>query len=175
MRYPLALLAAALLSSLAPESATAQTRAQQVVKSTNGAWNVVCVEGRDDTCAMQQIGKGPNGNDALLVNIQSTKNRPNNPGNIPAIIEILTPLGVALEAGVRLQIDGGDERGASYRVCTQQGCLVQSPLDDALLNAMKRGSTARVTIVGVRQGQQPETIAVSISLSGFTRSFGEID
>lgn len=145
---------------------------QEVVTETNGAWQVVCSEQNRDVCAMRQIGKGAEGNDVLAVTIRALDGVTADNGQpVPAAIDIVTPLGVALRAGVRVRVDGGEERGAPFEVCIQSGCLVRSPMSEDFLNEMKRGSNAAVTVVSTQQGE----VTVNISLNGFTKSFNTIE
>ena len=160
---PAALLAVAALS--------APAAAQGTVTATYGDWNIVC-DSSGEECAMRQVGKGPQGNDVLAVTVRALDGVTADDGSaVPAVIDIIAPLGVALRAGVRVTIDGGEERGAPFEVCTQQGCLVRQPMGTDFLEAMKRGVTARMLVVSAQRGEVP----VDISLSGFTRSFGELE
>ncbi|MEM6678529.1 MAG: invasion associated locus B family protein [Pseudomonadota bacterium] len=151
-----------------PGPAAAQ---QEVVRDTYGAWNVRCAEGTE-TCVMQQVGKGAEGNDVLEMRIRKIEgvNAPDGEA-IPAAIQILAPLGVLLPAGVRVQVDGNEVRSAPFEVCAAGGCVVRQPMSEAFLNEMKAGSTAKVTLIAAPQNE----VVISISLSGFTRAFGNID
>lgn len=146
--------------------------AQEVVVDTNGDWEVVCSEADRNVCAIRQIGKGSDGNDVLAVTIRSLDGvTAENGQRVPAAIDIVTPLGVALRAGVRVTIDSGEPRAAPYEVCVPSGCLVRSPMSDEFVSAMKRGSTATVTVVSTQQGE----VKVPISLRGFTASYDALD
>ena len=63
------------------------------------------------------------------------------PGGKP-MIDITMPLGVALEPGVGLVL-GTDPKEpmhtAKYRTCTQQGCIVDIPIDDKVQTLLDAG------------------------------------
>lgn len=170
-RFGAALLSLLLLAPVAISPALAQSQqVQGTVRETHGAWDVVCDEGRG-ICAMRQVGKNAEGSDVLVVTVRPlTDVTAENGEQVPAVINIVAPLGVALRAGVRVTVDGGQERAAPFDLCLQNGCVVQSPMGNDFLADMKRGSTAAMKIVAPRQGD----VVVNISLQGFTRAFNAL-
>lgn len=165
--FALPLLLAGLAVPLAsPLPAQAQN---QTVTATNGAWQIVCLEGTD-SCAMQQVGKSPQGEDAMVVRISKVDAQADDGQKIPATVEIVAPLGVILPAGLRVQIDGGQVRGTSFQLCLANGCLAQDVMNQAFIDDMKGGTTAKMIVVVPRQGE----VIVNISLSGFTKSFNSL-
>lgn len=160
-------LAAALV---VPALAVAQERGDEL-RETHGAWQVRCAPGTDD-CVIAQVGKGPEGNDVLEVRVRKLEGVTGREGEpVPAAIQILTPLGVNLKAGVRVKVDGNEVRGAAYEICAQAGCVVREPMSADFLAEMRAGRTAQMTIVAAPSRE----ITVDISLSGFTRAFSEIE
>lgn len=151
------------LPALAQQEGSAATD----VVATHGDWQVRCDEGRE-VCVMSQIGKDGSGKDLVEVQLRRLEGQKAPDGTaIPAAIQIVAPLGVLLPAGLRIQVDGKEERAAPYEVCTQGGCLVRQPMSDGLLNEMKAGNAAKLTLVAVPQRE----IATNISLNGFTKAF----
>ncbi|MGF1552389.1 MAG: invasion associated locus B family protein [Paracoccaceae bacterium] len=140
------------------------------LRATYGDWQVRCATGTD-RCAIAQVGQGPQGNDVLEVRVRKLDGATGPNGEtFPAAIQILTPLGVALKAGVRVQVDGNEQRAAAFEVCAQGGCIVREPMQSDFLNELKGGATATLTIVAAPRRE----IVVPISRSGFTRAFNEI-
>lgn len=150
--------------------AAAQQAAEEKVVATHGAWQVRC-SGDEDVCILSQVGKDSNGKDVLEVQVRKLNGAKAPDGTpIPGAVQIVTPLGVLLPAGVRIQVDGNKERAAPYEVCTQTGCLVRQPISTDLINELKAGAHAKVTIVAAPQQEIP----VTLSLSGFTKGFGAL-
>ena len=95
-----------------------------------------------------------------------------------AIIDLTMPLGVALEPGVGLTFaadvtpkDAKDAEAlkqsmitAKYRTCTQQGCIVDIPIDDKLQASLDAGKDAHLLFAGANDSKP---IAIPISLKGY--------
>lgn len=164
-------LAVAATAAVVLASATAGAQQQEQVRATHGDWAIRCVEG-GDTCVMAQTGKGPEGNDVLEVRIRKLQGVTAQDGtNVPAAIQVLTPLGVLLPAGVRVQVDSKQVRAAPFEICGPAGCVVRQAMSEDFLDEMRGGNTARLTIVAAPQNE----IGVNISLRGFTRAFNELN
>ena len=161
---------AALALTAAPAAGQA---ARAVTKATHGDWSIVCAEGQPDVCVMRQIGKNAEGNDVLAVTVRALppNTRADNGEVVPAVIDILAPLGVALRGGIRVKVDGGQERAAPFEICLQSGCLVRQPMGADFLAAMKAGQTAAMTVVSAQQGE----VTINISLRGFTAGFNALN
>ncbi|MDD7971937.1 invasion associated locus B family protein [Roseinatronobacter sp. HJB301] len=76
---------------------------------------------------------------------------------------LITPFGLRLAEGVRVQI--GDEQIAhlGFETCLPEGCLVVAPMDPAMITAMRQAREGAVVLVS-RQG---DALGVPISLMGF--------
>lgn len=137
------------------------------VVATHGDWQVRCNQD-ESVCVMAQVGKDPSGKDLAEVQIRKLEGATLPDGTaVPAAIQIVTPLGVLLPAGLQLKVDAKAERPLRYELCSQGGCLVRQPLDATLLGEMKGGNVARLTMLAPQQ----QEIATDISLSGFTKAF----
>lgn len=137
-----------------------------------GDWGVICDAAGGASCAMTQLGKDPQGSPAIefVVRKVDEENAEIDGVKIAAVADIITPLGVLLEFGLRLKIDEGEERGAPFRICQQHGCLVREPLSTEVISSLKRGNTAKVTVAA--EGAGP--IDIDISLTGFTKAFDSL-
>lgn len=167
-RRSIALPLALALLGAAPAAEAQAVR--EVKKATHGAWDVICAEGQD-ICVMRQIGKDAKGNEVLAVTVRALKGvKAENGQPVPALIDIIAPLGVALRAGLRVKIDAGKERAAPYDICLANGCLVREPMSEEFLASFRNGTKAVMTLVAPQQGD----ISVTISLKGFTKAFGEL-
>jgi invasion protein IalB len=87
------------------------------------------------------------------------------------ILRILAPLGVLLPNGLGLIIDGKDLGRAYFTRCFSDGCFVQVIMDDAMLNALKAGSTA---IFFIFQSEE-EGIGLPVDLTGFSDGFAALE
>jgi invasion protein IalB len=168
----LAAIAAALMLAL-PGGAGAQSvggeSADRVV-ATYGDWNIRCATD-NDVCVMHQVGTGSSGNNVLEVRIRKLEGvTADNGRTVPAAIQIAAPLGVLLQQGVRISVDGGNATALPFQLCVQGGCIARSGLTDAQIAQMKAGQTATFTLAAPNAGAVP----VEISLTGFTRSFNEL-
>lgn len=167
---------AAALSLLAGMIAIAGDAGAQTdkLRSSHGDWQVRCAPDTD-ACVMAQVGKGPQGNDLIEMRIRKLDGVTGQNGDpVPAAIQILAPLGVALKAGVRVQIDSAEVRGAAFEVCAQGGCIVREPMGDKFVSEMKAGASATVTLTALPPDGQVQELASRISLRGFTAAFNAL-
>jgi len=152
----------------APSSASTQNIRGNAVR--HGDWDVACdAEGKQ--CAMVQIGNDSEGTPILEMVVRQLE-EPLEVGERTAIavLDVITPLGVVLPEGLSLKIDDGRQESAPFQVCTEQGCLVREPIDGDLVNRLKRGNKAQISVIAINQGE----VIASISLSGFTAAFGSL-
>jgi len=175
LRYALLLLVAgpgmAHAQKISDLEAEPAAPAQQDVTQI-GDWGVICDAGGSSSCAMTQLGKDPQGSPAIefVVRKVDEEKAEIDGVKIAAVADIITPLGVLLEFGLRLKIDGGEERGAPFRICQKHGCLVREPLSSDVITNLKKGNAALVTVAA--EGAGP--IDIEISLSGFTKAFDSL-
>src|SRR5699024_5339255 len=123
-------------------------------------WEVNCPK-NDSTnpCEMTQLVEDPEtGNPIMRVVVGYP------PQIDSAAMIVLLPLGVPLQPGIQFSVDGGQAQHYPFQVCLEQGCRANFPLDNAVLNRLKNGQSAEVTIVSP-QGNQMQ---LQISLMGFT-------
>jgi len=154
---------------VAPQVASQATATPGAGVVTNGAWQVSCVQGAD--CAMAQIGKDKTGTPILEMVVRKLPAPLEADGRTAiAVLDFITPLGVVLTSGLELKIDAGKGEAAPFQICTEQGCLVREPVDQGLINRLKKGNGASVTVVAANQGE----VSAVISLSGFTKSFNSL-
>lgn len=159
-------LGAAPPASRTPQPTAAATGAAGNGIQTIGAWEVNCVAGAD--CAMAQIGKDSTSTPILEMVVRKLKTPLDADGRTAiAVVDFITPLGVVLTSGLELKIDGGQGEAAPFQICTEQGCLVREPVDQGLIDRLKKGNNASVGVVAANQGE----VTALISLSGFTKAY----
>jgi len=159
------------LESKPPAGTAAQAGAEPNVTQV-GDWSLVCESNGAPPCAMTQLGKDEQGSPAIefVVRKIDDEDAEINGTKVEAIADIITPLGVLLEFGLRLKIDEGEERGAPFRICQKHGCLVREPLSSDVIAALKKGNKA--TVVVAAEGAGP--VQIEISLRGFTKAYGSL-
>lgn len=141
-----------------------------VQRTTYRSWEVACLADNSN-CAMAQIGNDASGNPVLEMVLRKLP-EPLEAGDeiAIAVLDVITPLGVVLTEGLALKIDGGQDAIAPFQVCTEQGCLVREPVAEDLINRLKQGSNAVITVIAANQG----VVTSTISLSGFTAAFNSL-
>ena len=87
------------------------------------------------------------------------------------VMNLLTPLGTNLRAGVKIAIDKGPEYSYSFARCTNQGCLVIIPVSKKLIDSMKRGKKLRI---GFLPFGADKTMVVDLELTGFTKQLKKL-
>lgn len=86
-------------------------------------------------------------------------------------VMILTlPLGVAVRAGVQVQVDAGEPRKLIFETCLPEGCRAGMLLDAKALDEFRKGAQAGVSFFNLR-GKQ---LNLPLSLSGFTKAVSSL-
>ena len=162
----------ALVLSFAAGASAQERQPVTELKATHGSWEVHCAKEKPDACYMGQIGNGGNGQPLVSVRIQKTPNLTGPEGQpIEAVIQIQAPLGVLLTAGVSMQIDAAKPGLAPYKFCTPQNCVVEEPVSAELIGRMKKGASAKMSVISALNGEKGEA---TISLSGFTKAYNSL-
>ncbi len=167
-----ALAALALPGPAVAQGVTQDTAPQtETVKATHGAWEIVCSTAQADLCVMRQFGKNAAGKKVIDVRIRKLEGIKTQDGkNVPAAIQITTPLGTILSTGVKVQVDAGEALIRPFEVCVPNGCILREAMSEEFLASLKAGKAANMTFNLLQLG----TVNVSISLKGFTKAFKEL-
>ena len=170
-KHTMAAFVLAALTLSGPAAAQDATQGEETVKETHGAWDVVCANATPKQCTLRQIGKTADGKKALVVHIRKLDGVKTQDGKtVPAAIQITTPLGTILRAGVKVQVDAGEPRTGVFEVCIPSGCILRDPMSEEFLASLKAGNVATMSFNVLQQG----TLSVSISLKGLTKAFGKL-
>lgn len=163
----------ALATAFAPLTGHAQNTEQPdaELKTTNGAWSIMCSKENKQNCVMTQLGNRADGKPVLRVTFRKTPDAKTPDGKpIAAVVKIDAPLGVLLPAGVRIDIDGREIGRAQFQVCDSRACIASEPVPPQFVDQMKAGAKSVMTLTAVNG----ETAPVEISLNGFTKSFNDL-
>lgn len=146
-------------------SAQAQAQQNGKLKSTHGAWSILCdtpAGAKVEQCAMvQNVVAEDRPEVGLSVVVLKTAD------NKAKILRVLAPLGVLLPNGLGLNIDGKDMGRAYFVRCFQDGCYAEVILEDVLIKALQTGTSATFIVF-----QTPEEgIGIPVELKGFADGF----
>ncbi|MEL7462165.1 MAG: invasion associated locus B family protein [Pseudomonadota bacterium] len=151
------------------------------VAATFTDWSLTCVVSGtgNDPCRFIQVLNNGEGGRVAQVSIV-----PLPPGQgVAAAAIVETPLGTLLRVpqtaeqlqqpgGLRLQVDNGELRVFQFTFCGPDGCVAEIGMEQELVEAFKRGNTAKITIWSVDAPGQP--VELELSLSGFTAGFNRV-
>jgi invasion protein IalB len=136
------------------------------LRETYQDWLVACVQKKTKRCALSQQQSQENGRRVLGVEIV-----PGPDGKTATGILVL-PFGLALDAGVTLQIDDKPaEAPLRFSTCLSGGCLVPLSFDEAFLSALRAGEALKATAKAFDGGQ---AVSLSVSLKGFSAAFDRV-
>lgn len=143
---------------------------QPYTKETIGAWEMRCIktEAEEDPCQMYQLmddGQGAPVAEVSLFRLPAG-------GKAEAGATIVVPLETALPQQLTISVDGGNARRYPYAFCNPVGCYARLGLTPDDVNAFKRGKEAVITIVPALAPDQK--VELNLSLSGFTKSYGQV-
>ena len=155
-----ALFAAFLLPASAQQNGT--------VKSTHGAWSIICdtpAGATAEQCVMMQnvIAEDRPEMGLSVVVLRTADNK-------AEILRVLAPLGVLLPNGLGLNIDGTDMGRVAFVRCLPNGCVAEVVMDDALLKQLSEGKTAIFVVFKTPE----EGIGIPVSLNGFKDGFANL-
>ncbi len=159
-----ALLIGLLLGWMVRGVATYNTRA--AIVSNYDDWRVACpaAETKDGVCEMSSDIVDPSQNSAIArVSITTDKDG-------TALIGFVLPPGVALEAGMGLQIDKDPVKVIQYRTCTQVGCIATAPFDDKLAASLRNAGDAKILFAGL----DGKPVGEPLSFKGYRKSYSAL-
>ena len=136
-----------------------------------GDWNVRCITGNPgevDKCEIQQL---------LFLN-ENTPVADISIFKLPegeravAAANVMVPLETLLTKKFRFAFSENSVKEFPYSFCNQNGCLVRMGLLEEDIEAMKKGSSSKLSITHI---SSPESsINLNLSLNGFTAAFDVI-
>jgi invasion protein IalB len=148
--------------------AAGSVRAQGVVKSVHGDWQIRCDTppgSQSDQCALiQSVTAEDRPNVGLSVIVLRTADQKTR------LLRVLAPLGVLLPSGLGLKIDQTDIGRAGFVRCLPNGCVAEVVMDDNLVRQLRTGQSATFIIF-----QTPEEgIGIPMSLKGFGDGYDKL-
>ena len=144
---------------------------QAEIRAEHQDWVVRCQPAPEDafgageSCEMyQQVSEQESGQTVLETVIGFP------PGADQPVALFNLPLGMLLPPGVELQVGDNEPIRFAVQLCVQSGCLTDIVLEPELVEQMRAGSEATLTIVDP-QGQDVE---LPLSLMGFSASLDDV-
>ena len=92
------------------------------------------------------------------------------PENDQPVAAFQLPLGIHLPSGVEFSIDGGESIRVPIQVCFPHGCSANLLLEPSLLQKLRAGAIATVSI----RGPQGKQVNLPVSLRGFTAAMKRV-
>ncbi|MAY86783.1 MAG: invasion-associated locus B family protein [Pseudooceanicola sp.] len=134
-------------------------------------WDLACIktEGETDPCSLLQILTDEAGNPIAEYSLFRIADGQ----QAVAGATIIVPLETLLPAQLTIAIDSNPGKRYGYSFCNPIGCIAQIGLTEEDVTAMKRGSTAKISL---RPAPAPDQVVeLEMSLKGFTAGYNEVD
>lgn len=77
------------------------------------------------------------------------------------------PVGMLIQPGVQIQVDGQAPDKASFQICFPNACYAEKTIDDSFITKLKRGGKMQINTMN-RQGKQ---VRFDMTLIGFTAAY----
>ncbi|MBT2773641.1 invasion associated locus B family protein [Halomonas sp. ISL-60] len=116
-------------------------------------------------CAMSQLVTQPDSDQPLMQVILDYPPQIDDP-----VMSFFVPLGVRLAPGLQFSVDNGEPIQFPYQVCQEQGCRADVPIESSMLQQLRSGNTATLSMISPRG----ERMDIDISLIGFTDASARI-
>lgn len=164
---PIRLLPALLAANLVAASGALPARAQDAAAAKPG-WAASCVSAAraaaPDCEVTQRAVLSGSGQlvASVTIRVPADTRRP--------VIMIRLPLGLSLEGGVTIDVDGAGGRSLPLQTCDPGGCYAGAPLPSDLAAAMVAGKTLDLVFSGLDK----TPVRVALPLGGFASAFDAI-
>lgn len=152
----------------APDAASAEPQVgQYYVRSTDNDWTTRCLRADQgkDPCELYQLLRDDEGNSVAEMTVIPLTN-----GEVAAGATLVAPLETDLIQGLGFAVGNAEPSGYPFSFCAPVGCVSRVGFTEAEVTAMKRGSTATVSLLPFG-GDRENPVRLTLSLSGFTAAF----
>lgn len=131
------------------------------------AWTLNCASGATGTleCQMSQnLTESKSGQRVLTVTIRKQ------PKDGTMALLLALPHGLYIPSGASYQIDQGAKNAVAIQTSDQNGAYAAVPLNEALIAALKAGTTLNVAMESLARSP----VTIPLSLNGFTAAFDKL-
>lgn len=159
MRSELTFLAAAVMLALGSLGASAQEGPE---RNAFGDWAKQCEKTGEtgERCYLIQTVKAE-GRPVMVVIVAYSPGRE----RVAAMIDV--PLGMHIPTGLEVRAPGGVVKRIDFEQCLPTGCRAMLPMDDDLLEALKKGDAAAIA----GRARDGANLELPISATGFVEAF----
>jgi invasion protein IalB len=155
---------ASMLAGLALAAAVAVPAGPAAAQDEDNAWVKICnadPDAQKEVCLITQELRTDSGQFLASVAIRET------PGEQRRSILVSVPVGMLIQAGVQLQVDGAEPTRAQYTICFPNACYAELAVDGAYINKLKAGGKLQLTTMN----QQARPVRFDLTLIGFTAAY----
>ena len=140
---------------------------QYYAKSTDNDWTTRCLKAEQgkDPCELYQLLQDDEGNSVAEMTVIPLTN-----GEVAAGATVVAPLETDLIQGLGFSVGTAEPNGYPFSFCAPVGCVSRLGFTEAEVTAMKRGSTATISLLPFG-GDRENPVRLTVSLSGFTAAF----
>lgn len=140
---------------------------QYYAKSTDDDWTTRCLKAEQgkDPCELYQLLQDDEGNSVAEMTVIPLTN-----GDVAAGATLVAPLETDLIQGLGFAVGNAEPNGYPFSFCAPVGCVSRLGFTEAEVTALKRGSTATVSLLPFG-GDRENPVRLTVSLSGFTAAF----
>jgi len=127
-------------------------------------WVKICntdPNAQKEVCLISQELRTDSGQFLSSVAIRET------PGEQRRSLLVVVPVGMLIQPGVQLQVDGAQPETARYTICLSNACWAELPIDGGYINKLKAGGKLQITAVN----QQARPVRFDMTLIGFTAAY----
>jgi len=127
-------------------------------------WVKICnsdPQANKEVCLTMQELRSESGQ--MLASVQIRES----PGEARKLLLLSVPVGLLIQPGVQLQVDGAQPDTAQYTICFPNACYAELPIDDGYVNKLKAGGKLQLTAVN----QQGREVRFDLTLIGFTAAY----
>jgi invasion protein IalB len=146
--------------------AQGQQAADQQIQLIYAPWTKFCLKGQDanakQVCFIGKDGRIESGQPVVAAVIIEPEGEPKK------ILRVTLPLGMQLQHGTRIIVDGNQPLQSPYVICFQNGCMSDYEATPDLINSMKKGQN--LVIQAINSNGAPLTLPLPLQ-EGATGSF----
>lgn len=150
--------------ALAASAAVLAEEAAAQAQGNENSWVKICntdPQAQKEVCLITQELRTDSGQFLASVAIRET------PGEQRRSLLVSVPVGMLLQPGAQLQVDGAEAQTARYSICFPNACYAELAIDSAYINKLKAGRTLQITTMN----QQARPVRFDMSLIGFTAAY----